>query len=186
MNAANPKDGSPVAGSISLEGGGASSTHDPARRVVAWGVLVAAVAYFAVRGIWRALQQSGDLKFGYASAQALLRGLDPYDPRYAQQVLVAGGGDMANVVAGFHNVFFPTTLPLFIPISLGTWAQAQWLGLCINVILTGVIVVGIIHMLEWRLDFELGGALRRLCVRIGADTYHVDGRGRRASLPSLP
>ena len=119
--------------------------------LIAVTALAVAFAYFAWRGVLRAAELSFDLKYGYASIQAMVAGLNPYDPAHLEQALLAGGGTMEHVFGAFRNVYFPFTLPVFLPISVGTWPQAQVAALIINVALVAAIIVGLLRYLGWPL-----------------------------------
>ncbi len=119
--------------------------------VVAFAALAVAAAYFAWRGVLRATELSFDLKYGYASIQAMLAGLNPYDPAHLERVLLAGGGTTDHVVGALRNVYFPFTLPVFLPISVGSWPQALTAGLIINVVLVAAIILGLLRYLGWPL-----------------------------------
>ena len=51
-----------------------------AGQALTWAVLFAAIIYFSVRALPRAIRQSHDLTVGYAAAHAWLSGRDPYAP----------------------------------------------------------------------------------------------------------
>ena len=59
-------------------------------RLVAWGAVGLALAYFAVRGIWRGAVASGDLAVGYGAGSAWLQGLDPYAPEVLKAQAMIG------------------------------------------------------------------------------------------------
>ena len=129
---------------------------DRAAQMVRAAVIVAlllAVAYFAWRGVGRALSDSGDLAVGYAAARAFVFGHDPYSVIALKQELIAADGvDVAT--SGFldfsRNVYFPTTLPAFVPLTLTTWPLARLLMVAINVAATLVIAFGLVRWLGWR------------------------------------
>jgi hypothetical protein len=118
-------------------------------RRLAWFLLAAAILYFAWRGVLRGAFESHDLMFGYAGAQAWLRGLDPYDPAVISGLMATQAGSLGDVAGGFRNVYFPPTLLTFLPISFTEWQVARLLALAIDVGAVAVIVLGVIRLLDW-------------------------------------
>ena len=122
-------------------------------RAVALGALLVALGYFAWRGVWRGLAESHDLVVGYAAARAWLAGLDPYHvATLKDQLLQGGGGELATgaLLDTYRNVYFPTTLPAYVPLGVLPWAAAKSIALVINVGMVLGIVVGLVHLLGWR------------------------------------
>jgi hypothetical protein len=119
--------------------------------IIALTVLGVAFGYFAWRGVLRATELAFDLKYGYATIQALLAGLNPYDPAHLEQVLIAGGGTTEFIIGELRNVYFPFTLPVFLPISVGTWPQAHAAAVVLNVVLVAGIILGLLRYLRWPL-----------------------------------
>jgi len=122
------------------------------RRGVAWGVLGLAVAYLAWQGIVRGLATSFDLTVGFAAGQAWLQGRDPYDVAVLKDVLAAssGGADTGNQLETLRNVYFPTTLPLFVPLGLVPWPMARVMALAIDTAAAGFVALGLSRALGWR------------------------------------
>ena len=122
-------------------------------RAVALGALLVALGYFAWRGVWRGLAESQDLVVGYSAARAWLAGLDPsHVATLKQQLFEGGGGELATgaLLDTFRNVYFPTTLPAYVPLGVMPWAAAKSVALVINVGMILGIVVGLVHLLGWR------------------------------------
>ncbi len=134
----------------------ATSHRLAARRVLktlAWGGLLLAVAYFSWRGIWRGINDSGDLAVGYSATRAWISGQDPYDVvALKRELSAAGGADVASSpqLDRLLNVYLPTTLPAFVPVAILQWPVARLLALTINVGGTALIVLGLIRLLGWR------------------------------------
>ena len=116
--------------------------------------VVVAGAYLAWRGVWRGAGQSGDLAVGYSAARAWLLGHDPYDATILNgDFLRAGGGELASggLLDDLRNVYFPGTLPVFIPLALLSWPDARLVGLAINLAASLFIAIGVNRLLGWRL-----------------------------------
>lgn len=118
--------------------------------VVAWTALVLAAGYLAYRGIWRAIAYSEDLTYEFAAVQAWLRGLDAYHPEVLRTLVIQGGAPINEAAIG-HPVYFPSALPLFVPLALGGWEFARSIGLFANVVAILVIAGGMIRLAGWRL-----------------------------------
>ena len=120
---------------------------------LAWLALAAAVGSFAVRGIARGAVDLGDLAVGYAAVRAWVAGEDPYDPAIIDEELAAAGGPVlqnGNVNDELRNVYVPTTIPMFLPISFPTWSAGRLVGLTINVVASVFIAMGLLRILGWR------------------------------------
>jgi hypothetical protein len=160
----------------------------PGSVVVLFTVAALAIAfgYFVWRAVLRAMELSFDLKYGYASIRALLEGMNPYDPAHLEQVLLVGGGTTEHVVGALRNVYFPFTLPVFAPISMGSWPQALTGGLVLNVILVSAIIVGLLRYLDWPL-LTLRSALYAAAVLALAPihTSMADGQTSVAAVAAL-
>lgn len=135
-----------------------AGTHPAGRgsrkfRSIAIGMFLAALAYFAWRGVARGIVESHDLAVGYAAARAWLAGLDPYNVANLKEQLFAGGGGglaISEMLDTFRNVYFPTTLPSFVPLAILPWPAAKTLALVINLAMSAFIVLGLVHLLGWR------------------------------------
>lgn len=127
----------------------ASRTRERAVRAIVLVALAVAVAYFAYRGVWRGLRDSGDLTYGYAAAQAWLNGQNPYDGSVLAGIVLAGGGPVVQTAIG-HGVYFPTSLPTFLPIAFVTWPVAVGVGVLIDVVGALFIALGLTRWLRWR------------------------------------
>lgn len=126
------------------------------------GALILALAYFSWRGVWRGVMDSGgDLAVGYSAAQAWLFGHDPYDVAVLKRdLMLAGGTDLAiGQLDHLRNVYFPTTLPFFVPVALVAWSEARLLWLALNVAATLFIALGLARLLDWRPSSTRGLAL---------------------------
>lgn len=122
------------------------------RRIVIVALIIASL-YFAWRGIWRGIADSGDLAVGYAAARAWLVGQNPYDPLALQDELSRSGAPLALVdqLSTLRNVYFPATLVFFVPFALLPWMSASLLWVASNVVATLVIALGLARILDWRL-----------------------------------
>ena len=132
--------------------------------------LILAVGYFAWRGVGRALTESGDLAVGYAAARALVFGHDPYAVvALKQELLQADGVGVAasGLLDGLLNVYFPTTLPVFVPLAWAAWPLARVLMVAINVAATLVIAFGLVRWLGWRAKATRSLALMAFVLALG-------------------
>ncbi len=123
-------------------------------RILTLGLLIAAVGYLLWRGIWRGAADSSDLAVGFSAARAWLLGHNPYDAAVLNNDFLRAGG--AGVAEGgldprLLNVFFPATVPIYVPLALVPWPAARALGLLINLGGTLFIAYGVIRLLGWRL-----------------------------------
>jgi hypothetical protein len=120
--------------------------------VLAWLALAAAVGSLTVRGIARGAVDSGDLAIGYAAVRAWIDGEDPYDPAVIDAELAASGGTpLQNGPADSDllNVYFPTTIPMFLPIAFPTWSAGRLVALAINVVAAAFVAFGLLRLLDW-------------------------------------
>ncbi len=126
----------------------------PWLRAIVIVLLALSLGYFAWRGVWRGFTNSGDLVVGYAAAETWVRGDDPYDlSTLKADALSAGGPDVPiSQLDVLRNVYFPTTLPIFVPLALVAWPEARLLWLALNVGSTVFIVVGLARVSGWRLN----------------------------------
>jgi len=123
-------------------------------RTLAWLGLIAALAYLTWRGVWRGTAMSGDLAVGFSSARAWVLGHDPYDAAILNaDFLRAGGGALADgtLLESLRNVYFPGTLPIFVPLALLSWPEARIVGLLVNVAASLFVAVGASRLVGWRL-----------------------------------
>jgi alpha-1,2-mannosyltransferase len=98
-------------------------------RIWRW-VLLVAIAYFIVRGPWRAIHDSGDFLTVFSAARCWAHGMNPYEP--ADLVLSARSAGADASAAQFHStpsVYPPPALLLLSPLALLPWAAAKaiWL-----------------------------------------------------------
>ena len=143
-------------------------------RRLAWATLGLAVAYFAWRGAWRALLDSQDLTVGYAAARGWLLGHDPYLVVSLKSVLLeAGGGALAtgDLLDGLRNVYFPTSLPVFLAIAIVSWPNAVLLMLALNVAASLLIATGLVRILGWH--WTSGRALGLVAFVIALGPLHL-------------
>jgi hypothetical protein len=122
--------------------------------MLAWGAVGLALADLAWRGVGRALGDSEDLAVGFTAARAWWLGLDPYAVAPLKAVLLAAdGGSLASgdLLDGLRNVYFPTTLLIFLPIAAVPWPIAWPLMLGLNLAASMVIVLGLVRVLDWHL-----------------------------------
>jgi hypothetical protein len=132
-----------------------SAAAERSVRMLAIGALILALAYLAWRGVWRAIGDSEDLAVGYAAARAWWLGLDPYAVGALKTVLLAAdGGSLAtgDLLDGLRNVYLPPTLPVFLPLALGSWPIAWPLMLGLNLGASLAIAVGLVRLLGWPLS----------------------------------
>jgi hypothetical protein len=117
-----------------------------------WLAVVVAVLYLAWWGVLRGATQSGDLAVGYGAGAAWLGGADPYAVTVLQQHALAGGADQLIVgqLETLRNVYFPTTLPSFVPLAPLSWTAAKLLVLLVNLVAAGFIAWGLVRLLGWR------------------------------------
>jgi Glycosyltransferase family 87 len=133
-----------------------------ASRAVAFAAVLLAGVYLAWRGIWRSGVESGDLAVGYSAARAWLGGQNPYDAGILAGELARAGGDpgtVSNLSDQLRNVYFPTTLPVFVPLALLGWPEARLLGLGLNVAATLFIAFGVVRLAGWSMTSTKGLAL---------------------------
>jgi hypothetical protein len=119
---------------------------------LAWLAFALAFGSLTVRGIWRGAVDSGDLAVGYAAARAWIAGENPYDPAVIDAELAASGGprlENGDVNQELRNVYFPTTIPMFLPISFPTWLAGRLVGLTINIVASAFVAVGLLRLLDW-------------------------------------
>ena len=111
----------------------------------------AALLYFVWRGIWRALTDSGDLAVGFSAARAWLVGHDPYDAVVLKHDLLLAGGTQTAIdrLDALRNVYFPPTLPLFLPVSMFSWPQAVLVWLLLNVGAVLLVAMGLARLFGW-------------------------------------
>ena len=120
-------------------------------RRLGWLILVAAVLYLAWWGVLRGAVASGDLAVGYGAGAAWLGGANPYDVAQLEEHALAGGADRAIIgqLETLRNVYFPTTLPSFLPLAPLSWPAAKILVLALNLAATGFIAWGLVRLLGW-------------------------------------
>lgn len=120
-------------------------------RRLGWLILVAAVLYLAWWGVLRGAIASGDLAVGYGAGAAWLGGANPYDVAQLEEHALAGGADRAIIdqLETLRNVYFPTTLPSFLPLAPLSWPAAKILVLALNLAATGFIAWGLVRLLGW-------------------------------------
>ena len=145
--------------------------RERALHIVAWTAFVLALVYFLWRGVWRGAVDSGDLSIGssssdlaiaFSAARAWLIGHNPYDVAVLHNELAsAGGGNLANtgLLETLRNVYFPVTLPIFVPFALVPWPAARVLAVLINAGASVFIALGGCRLLEWRLTSSKALAL---------------------------
>ncbi len=153
-------------------------------RLGAWGAVGLALAYFAVRGIWRGAVASGDLAVGYGAGSAWLQGLDPYAPEVLK-AQVAQMGAESLIVDSLDvnlNVYFPATLVSFTPLAPLAWVLAKGVFLCLNVALTAFILWGLLRLLGW--DFTRTRSLALIAYVLALAPIHTTSPAARA--PSWP
>ena len=127
--------------------------HGNRLRQLAWIAIAIAVAYLAWRGVWRAIGYDQDLNVGYAAGRAWLFGRDPYDADALRDILVrSGNGRIAfeESLAWRLNVYFPTTLPVFLAVSFLPWMAATLGIIAVNLVATFAILWGMLRLLGWR------------------------------------
>lgn len=117
--------------------------------LVAWLLLIMAVVYLASRGVWRALDHQTDMTYEYSATLAWLRGLNPYDAETLRTIVREGGGPVIENAVG-HPVYFPSALPLFLPIAWGSWADARSVALLANLGGTLFVAWGMTRLAGWR------------------------------------
>lgn len=156
------------------------SSRGRALRILAWAALILAVAYFLWRGVWRGTGDPGDLAVGFSAARAWLLGHDPYDVAVLNHDLfLAGGANLANssLLEHLRNVYFPATLPVFVPLALVSWPEAKVLALLINVGASLFIALGLGHLLGWRLTSSKALALTAFVLALApVHTTIADGQ----------
>ena len=156
------------------------SSRGRALRILAWAALILAVAYFLWRGVWRGNGDQGDLAVGFSAARAWLLGHDPYDVAVLNHDLfLAGGANLANssLLEHLRNVYFPATLPVFVPLALVSWPEAKVLALLINVGASLFIALGLGHLLGWRLTSSKALALTAFVLALApVHTTIADGQ----------
>ena len=113
--------------------------------------VIAALLYFAWRAVWRALTDSGDLAVGFSAARAWLVGHDPYDAVVLKHDLLLAGGTQSAIdrLDALRNVYFPPTLPLFLPVSVFSWPLAAIGWLILNVGAVVFVAVGLARLFGW-------------------------------------
>jgi len=126
--------------------------HGHRLRTIAWIALGVAVAYLVWWGIRRGLETSFDLTVGFSAGQAWLHGRNPYDSAILTDVFASSGGgtDAAQQLDTLLNVYFPTTLPLFVPSGIVDWSEAKLLMLVVNTVASAFVALGLCRVLEWR------------------------------------
>ena len=119
--------------------------------VVALAIFSVSIAYLTWRGLVRGLANSSDLVVGYAAGQAWLLGHDPYDVAVlVREALSIGGPDTpVRHLDRLLNVYFPTTLPIFVPLSLLSWPDARLTWLSLNLVSTVFIALGVARLSGW-------------------------------------
>lgn len=100
-------------------------------------LLVLAAIYFAVRGPWRALFDSGDFLTLISAARCWLHGMNPYAPT---DLLAAGHAAGAPVSEEqfriVPSVYLPMAYPVLAPFALLPWPVAKIAWLCCLLALT--------------------------------------------------
>jgi len=139
-------------------------------RLLALGFFLVAVGYLMWRGVWRGTADSSDLAVGFSAARAWLQGHNPYDALVLNNDFLAAGG--AGVADGgldprLLNVYFPATLPIYVPLALVTWPVAKALGLLINFGGSMFIAFGVSSLLGWRLTSSKALALAAFVLVLG-------------------
>jgi hypothetical protein len=122
-------------------------------RQLAWIAIAVAIGYLAWRGVWRAVGYDQDLNVGYAAGQAWLFGRDPYDADVLRNTLVSGGNGevaFAESLVWRLNVYFPTTIPLFLAVAFVPWSVATLGLIVVNVAAAIGILWGMLRLLGWR------------------------------------
>lgn len=158
----------------------------PIIRKLAWVALAAALPYFFWRGIWRGIDRSGDLSVGYSAARAWLHGRNPYGASVLKdELLQAGGTELAlsGLLDALQNLYFPTTLPIFLPVALMPWPMAKLFWLMLNVIGTLFIAFGLAHLFRWR--FNSTRALGLMAILLALSPIHTTIRLGQTSILSM-
>jgi hypothetical protein len=135
-------------------------------RALAAAGAVAAVAYFILRGPLRGINESFDLTYGYAAAQAWSSGLNPYDATVLEANMIAAQGPVVPMAIG-HGVYLPFSIPLFTPIAPLPWQPALMLGLIVNVGCAFAIALGLVHLLGLRRSSTHGLVLFGFIMALG-------------------
>lgn len=121
-------------------------------RLATWGALVLAIAYFSWRGVWRGDTLIGDYAVGFSAARAWLLGHDPYVAAVLDRdFILAGGGAWEPFAEQSRNVYFPPTLLVFLPVAILPWPEARVAVMAGQIAATLFVVLGVIHLLGWRL-----------------------------------
>lgn len=122
------------------------------RRVAAALLLILALCYFGVRGVARGVVISRDLSIGYSAARALIAGKNPFDYDVMNQQLVEGRAVGLQSYPGpeLPNVYFPSTLPVFLPLAAFDWPTAKLLWLAANLACSMLVPLGCLRLLNWR------------------------------------
>jgi glycosyl transferase family 87 len=147
-----PVGAEPHRGAIDIEQLATGRVPGPSK-VFGVSALLLAIAYFAWRGVWRGVQNSGDLAVGYSAGRAWLLGHDPYDAAVlASDLSQAGGADIARsgLLDWLQNVYFPTTLPAFAPLAVASWPAARLIFLALNIGAVLFVGIGLVRLLGWR------------------------------------
>jgi len=142
------------------------SGRDRALRWMAVLALALAVGYLGWRGVSRGIVNSGDLTYGFAAVQAWLNGQNPYDADVLAAIVTADGGPIVPIAIG-HGVYFPTSLPLFLPIAFVSWSTAALFGLALNVGAALFVAFGLSRWLGWQATSTPALALAAYILALG-------------------
>lgn len=125
------------------------------RGVAASLILAVCFLWFAGRGPYRALGDSGDFTSNITAARAWWDGGNPYanaDQLVAWQILSPGGGGPAPDPWHTPAVYPPTLLPLLAPLALLPWEAARLILLGVSLGMTLLLIASLQRLatLSWR------------------------------------
>src|SRR5215813_216275 len=110
-------------------------------------LLLLGLTLFFIRGVWRALNHSGDFAPPYSSTRAWIQGINPYDYENIVKVWREGGGDpkVTPDTRTTPSVYPPTTFVCLSPVALLPWplARATWMLASV-----GILVVMLYSMIR--------------------------------------
>ncbi len=126
-------------------------------KLILAGLMIFAATEFAVRGVSRALSDSGDFAMPYLSAGVWLRGGNPYDydQLYRRWQEAGGALDAMPVRLNTPAVYPPTALLVIAPLTIFSWPAARLIVTGINTfaLLLSILAIASVAGLrfnEWR------------------------------------
>jgi hypothetical protein len=139
--------------------------NSPSRLIVGSALLLAAGAFFFLRGPYRELRDSADFASVYSASRCWIAGLDPYQQANIDREYRRAGGDqtVAPNPTSTPSVYPPDTLALVSILAVADWTTARIVWMAISTV-SFLISVALVLRSAYARSYKLAFYLLAFCL----------------------